>query len=297
MTKDNLYYQPPESHDEHLKKMGLWLAIFFSSLVLAVIVFVLNAHRVVVYLPFAVEERFVSAHIELFQPLLKDKEPTPEKQQINQYLQKLVDELAKASEVPEDYIIKVHYIDSDVKNAFATLGGHIFVFRGLMQTLADENSLAMVIAHEVAHIKHRDPLSALSRGLAIQLIYSFITGEYSGGSTLADMGGELGMSFFSREQEQAADIEAINAIYRYYGHVGGYDRFFAAMATEESSDEDKIPEWMSTHPDLEHRIDYLSRYIEENGWPQGPAESIPEHIVISLETLDSAENDESHSAQ
>ena len=294
MANDNVYYQPPASHDEHLKKMGLWLAIFFSSLVLAVILFILNAHRIVTYLPFSVEERFVSAHIEFIQPLLDDKEPKPDKQQITQYLQELADNLAKAIDVPDDYIIRVHYVDSDVQNAFATLGGHIFIFRGLIQTLDDENSLAMVIAHEVAHIKHRDPLSSLSRGLAIQLIYSSVTGEYSGGSTVADMGGELGMLFFSREQEEAADFEAVKAIHRHYGHVGGYDRFFATMAaTQEESEEDKMPEWMTTHPDLQHRIDYLSRFIEDNGWQQGPAKNIPEHILTSLETSSADSNEDS----
>ena len=63
----------------------------------------------------------------------------------------------------------MHYDASDTVNAFATLGGHVVIYRGLLEKLPNENVVAMVVAHEIAHIKHRDPVAALGRGVAITL--------------------------------------------------------------------------------------------------------------------------------
>merc|ERR1711879_567360 len=49
--------------------------------------------------------------------------------------------------------VRVHYLaDQDMPNAFATLGGHIFITRGLLDSVESENGLAMVLAHEYGHI-------------------------------------------------------------------------------------------------------------------------------------------------
>ena len=44
----------------------------------------------------------------------------------------------------------VHAVQDPTVNAFATLGGHVFVFTGLVDSLDSENGLAMVLAHELA---------------------------------------------------------------------------------------------------------------------------------------------------
>src|SRR5690606_14951325 len=101
----------------------------------------------------------------------------------------------------------------------------LFVYNGLLKEMPDENSLAMVLAHELAHIKNRDPVAAMGRGLAMTMLYAFATGDYSAGADLASVGGELGMARFSREQEKVADLAALQTIHSHYGHVGGYDNF------------------------------------------------------------------------
>ena len=82
----------------------------------------------------------------------------------------------------------MHYDDDADVNAFATLGGHIVVYPGLLEAVPDENALAMVLAHEIAHVRHRHPIVGLSRS--------------------------------------AADATALETLARAYGHVGGADRFF-----------------------------------------------------------------------
>ncbi len=276
-----VYYQPPEHHNQHIKKMIAGLSVFFISLIVLVVVFVLNAHRVVVHLPFSAEKQFVRPY-ETFARFLNDDEVSIEEQTIEYYLQTMVDNLAGDLAVPDDYILTVHYLVSDTVNAFATVGGHIFVFRGLLEAMPDENSLAMVLAHEIAHIKHRDPVISLGRGLAIQMIYSFVTGDYSRKVDLVGYGSEIGLLYFSREQERASDIAAIEAIQKRYGHVEGYDRVFLIMDEMLEGREDDSPEWLSTHPELKQRIADLAAYAEENGWRRGDAIAMPEEVLAAV---------------
>jgi|TARA_B110000902_G_scaffold113491_1_gene133728 Zn-dependent protease with chaperone function len=74
------------------------------------------------------------------------------------YIPGLTDKLAKAQDLDKDITITVHWMDDDMVNVFATLGGHIFITKGLWDAMPNENALAMVIGHEIAHANHRDPL-------------------------------------------------------------------------------------------------------------------------------------------
>jgi len=55
----------------------------------------------------------------------------PEYQQIQLYLEKQVKQLEKEMQLPQGMSIHVHYEPEDIENAFATLGGHIFMYKGL----------------------------------------------------------------------------------------------------------------------------------------------------------------------
>ena len=61
--------------------------------------------------------------------------------------------------------LRVHYVDTAVPNAFAALGGHIAVTRGLYESVQSENALALVLAHEIAHVRARDPIAGIGGGL------------------------------------------------------------------------------------------------------------------------------------
>ena len=75
-------------------------------------------------------------------------------------LHHMVEQLAQRAQIPTP---RLYVIDSDTPNAFATgrspAKGAVAVTTGIMQTL-DRDELAGVIAHELAHIKHRDTLIA-----------------------------------------------------------------------------------------------------------------------------------------
>src|SRR5690606_11399619 len=120
-----------------------------------------------VYIPYSTEKELLSDK-ELF---VDDEHP-----EIVQYLSNLSEALATHMDLPENMDITVHYMYQDIENAFATLGGHIYIYRGLMQLLPNENALATVVAHEMAHIKHRHPIIAMGRGVVIGLFLASISG-------------------------------------------------------------------------------------------------------------------------
>lgn len=274
---DGRFHEDPDHTQREMRKMAIWLAGFFITLIGVVALVLMNAHSIARALPFAAEERFVKP----YENLLVSQFGEPTRPEVDAYLQALTEELAAAMDMPEDYRLKVHYIDDSTVNAFATLAGHIFVFRGLIEETPDENSLAMVLAHEAAHIKHRDPAASLGRGLALSMLYGFITSDYSSSMDLAQLGGEAGLTFFSREQEQAADIVALSALNGHYGHVAGHDTFFAQIA-EDAPDEEKWLEWLSTHPNLDRRLAYLRDTAAEKGFQKRAPQAIPSAILDAV---------------
>jgi len=280
MDEQHEVYQLPANSDQSILKMAWALTAFTTVLIAVVVAVVLNAQSIAKYIPFESEQRFVRP----YEAAIKKWFPNKGDPVIDAYLQALANSLSVEMDMPDNYKISVRYVDADVENAFATLGGHIFVFKGLMQQMPDENSLAMVLAHELAHIKHRDPVAAMGRGFAIQMLYGFITNDYSGSIDVLTTSGEVGMSFFSRQQESEADIQAVKALQGHYGHVAGFDSFFVQMRDLASNDDSapELPEWMSTHPDLDKRIGYLSEFIDQKDYPQNEVKPMPANISSLL---------------
>ena len=277
-------YQPPQDHEHHIRAMIKWLAIFFGSLFILLGAFVYFADRLVVHLPFSVEKNFVRPYEEIAGRFFS-KPATAQELQIQNYLQDLSEQLAADMALPADFTLQVHYLKSDTVNAFATLGGHIFVFRGLLEAMPDENSLAMVLAHEIAHIQHRDPIVSLGRGAALQMLYGFVSGDYSSSSEWLGLGGDMGLLYFSREQELAADKAALKALYQRYGHVAGYRDFFelALSMEQQAQAQDSDLEWLQTHPATAGRITLLQQYVAEQQWEEQSRRMLPTAIASLLQ--------------
>jgi predicted Zn-dependent protease len=77
-----------------------------------------------------------------------------EKPALTEYLNQICTAITINSPVPDIYGgYHVHILNSPDLNAFATTGGHVFICRGLLETLTTEDALAAVLAHEIAHIQ------------------------------------------------------------------------------------------------------------------------------------------------
>ena len=200
---------------------------------------------------------------------------------MNDYLQTLAEELGLAQGLAPDMPITVHYLADDTVNAFATLGGHIILFRGLLEKLPNENALAMVLAHEIAHIKHRHPIKSLGRGAVFALAAAMVGGA-TGSDFAAHMLGEAGLLTalkFSRDQEQQADETALAALAQYYGHVDGADELFLVFDALQASVGIEPPALFSSHPHTADRIQHIARLAKVQNWPlEAPVQPFPEQF-------------------
>ncbi len=186
-------------------------------------------------------------------------------QQIQSYLEALVKPLEKNMDLPEGMHISVHYEPENVENAFATLGGHIFIYRGLLEMLPNENSLAMLLSHEMAHVKLRHPIRAAGQNIAIKTGIKYLLG-YSN----SDLLGQTGLYtqlHFSRSMESAADKEGLQAVYKTYGTVAGATALFETLheVSVRNGMEGESP-FFSTHPLDEKRINDLNKLVIDRGW-------------------------------
>lgn len=191
-------------------------------------------------------------------------------------LQALADRLAARMGMPAGMKVHVSYSGAATVNAFATLGGHTVFFRGLLSRLPSEDALAMVVAHELAHLKHRHPAAALGRGVAVGIVLSLVSSELgrSAAGGVVTQAGSVALLSFNRDQEREADEEALRVLAAEYGHVGGALDMFDVFAKEQAKHAGAaLPpvEFLATHPLTANRIEAVRRWAAATGTAtQGP---------------------------
>ena len=185
--------------------------------------------------------------------------------QLQQYLDGLVARLEPAMQLPEGMQVQIHYESEDVENAFATLGGHLFFYKGLLKQLPNENALTMLIAHEMAHVKHRDPIRSMGQKVAISAGVKAMLG-YSNIGLLGNAGLYTQLHF-SREMETRADEEGMRAMHQAYGHIeGALDLYSILKALSEEHSLLQPIAFFSTHPLDDQRVANLNKLVEVEGW-------------------------------
>lgn len=177
-----------------------------------------------------------------------------------QYLQQLTQALQQCSTMP--YPVNVHFIDKALANAGVMPGGTLLVYRGLLEKLDSENALAFVLAHELAHLQHRDHLRGFGRALVLAVLTSTLTGSSNAGQIFLPAT-ELGQAQHSQQRELAADATALDILNCYYGHTGGAEVFFRAMLQQDSS---RLPSWFDSHPKLQLRLTALNQQRQQKGY-------------------------------
>ena len=204
--------------------------------------------------------------------------PESDDSDIQLYLDNLSDYISDAMELPDGMEIHLHYVNEDIENAFATVGGHIFIYKGLLAKLPSENAIAMVIAHEIAHIKHRDPIRSIGQNLAISTGFALLLGQSN--VNLLGSAGLYTQLKFSRDMESSADKEGLQALVKTYGHANGATDLFKVLAQLSDDELIKEPTFFVTHPLGENRIKKIEAIAKENYWAIDKAtKPLPEYFI------------------
>lgn len=183
-------------------------------------------------------------------------------------------------------------VNSDVVNAFAVPGCFIYVTRGLMAIVNSEAELASVLGHEVGHIVARHGQRQQMRSLwsALGVLAVSLAG-YESLTRFAAGAAQLFGLRYSRDQEHEADELGIRYLQR-----AGQDPYAAAdMLAALDRQQDYIaaiggqaeakgmPEWASSHPLTDKRVDRTRQLAEATGIAD---DAIPEKEATYLAAID-----------
>jgi len=188
-----------------------------------------------------------------------------------QYLDRIVNRILNSGQVAykDEFKWQATLIkDDNTLNAFATPGGHIYVFTGLIKYLETEDQFAGVLGHEIAHADKRHTSKQLQTQYGLSILLAVVLGDNPG--TLTQIAAGLATLKFGRDAESEADNYSV--VYlggtNYYA-CNGAAGFFEKMRTENQSS--NPPVFLSTHPDPGNRIEAINAKAQEQGCKITPA--------------------------
>ena len=144
-------------------------------------------------------------------------------------------------------------------NAIAVPGGMVVVFSGLLDKVDSQDEIAFVLAHELGHFHHRDHLKGIGRALVALVLSITILGENSPATNFIFNSLVQVEMKFSRSQEKAADLFAVNLLKKCYGNAGGALVFMRKLASEEKRL--KLFYYFSSHPHPSDRLEYIKKAL------------------------------------
>jgi len=173
------------------------------------------------------------------------------------------------AELLEGYNWEFNLLKNDMVNAWAMPGGKIAFYTGILPVCKNENGIAVVMAHEVAHAIARHGNERMSQGLAQQLggvaLQLAISDKPQQTQqlfmTAYGVGSQVGVMLpFSRLHESEADHMGL-----IFMAMAGYDPREAPELWKRMSarSDGAPPEFLSTHPSHDTRIENLNEWMPE----------------------------------
>ncbi len=194
---------------------------------------------------------------------------------LNDYVNKIGQTVVQASDRPETYG-GYHFavVNSKEINAFACPGGFIFITTATLKAAQNEDQVAAVLAHEVAHVANKHSLKAMKKaawtGVALATMQEAAT-TYGGdvvqqinasfGNAVKDVTTMVLKSGFSRDDEKQADEKGLQ-----YMTAAGYDpqamvNFFQGMLDSGMNGSKSV---FATHAATDKRIVVAKDYIKHH---------------------------------
>jgi predicted Zn-dependent protease len=153
------------------------------------------------WVPVAWEDRVGASVVDQFVPVAKRCTDPAAQAAIDAIMQRL---LAAAGPVP--YRFRVVVANVPVVNALAAPGGHLVVFRGLIDQSRSPEELAGVLAHEIQHVLERHSTRLILQHASTALVVTTVLGDVSGIASVAIEGARVFSTMaYSRGHEAEAD--------------------------------------------------------------------------------------------
>ena len=189
------------------------------------------------------------------------------------YVKGVVDRVAAALP-PQPWTIQSAVVGQGSMNAFAIPGGYIYIFTGLILGVENEDELAAVISHELAHVTERHVAKRMDqmRFISIASIAGVLAGALIGSkggqttnalgqavATGAMAGAQSAFLMYTRENEREADDVGIVYLMKSGYNPDAMPKTFEILQKQHwfMSGSDNVPTYLSTHPGLLERVSYL----------------------------------------
>jgi predicted Zn-dependent protease len=186
---------------------------------------------------------------------------------VNEYVNRVAQNVARNSDLTIPLTVKV--IDSPEINAFALPGGFLYVNSGLLLAAEEEDQIAGVMAHEIAHVAARHWASQMTKMTFLQyatlpLLFTPMSYPvYMGVSQAFNFGVPLAFLKFGRSSESEADYLGIQYMYKAGYDPNSYVAFFGKVMDEERRSPGSVPKIFQDHPPTPDRIVKSEEEIKE----------------------------------
>jgi len=155
---------------------------------------------------------------------------------------------------------EVTIINDPMVNAFALPGGHIYVFRGILEESNSPDEIIGVLAHEIAHVEKRHSVQQLARTMGTGFFSSLMIGADVEGldilqnaETISEISSTLLILRYSRSFEREADEEGIQRMQSAHIPLLGLGQLLVRIESRAGVDSGWV--WLSTHPKSWERLE------------------------------------------
>ncbi len=185
--------------------------------------------------------------------------------QVKSYLDRIQQRILSANDVPYEDVFNynIQILKNDVVNAFATAGGYLYLYYGIMNMLDNEAQLAGVIAHEMGHVAHRHATNEMTAqqitGGLLALGLKIGKAEEQA-EQVAGLAYNLAFLKYGRDAEEQADLSGATWLSKTQYNPYEMQGFFKKIR-----DAKRPPEFLSTHPDPNNRITYIGGVLKKMG--------------------------------
>lgn len=170
------------------------------------------------------------------------------------YINRIGQRLAAASDRP-DLIYKFQLVEEDSINAFATMGGYVYMHTGLLKSAENEAQVAGVMAHEISHVTNKHALQSMAN----QAVYGgWVKGVGGLGGLMIGLGSAV---LFQLPGSRAFEFEADSSGFEVMRRAGypaeQMVAFFKNVLGKGDPNDGRRHDWLSTHPDTSRRVNAL----------------------------------------
>lgn len=197
---------------------------------------------------------------ELFWEVFKNSEEEISNKLVVNSIDTIVNNICASNNIDRQKI-KVHILDSDEVNAFALPNGYLIIYSGLISDSDNQEELAGVICHEIAHIELNHVMKKLVKEIGLSVLISMTTGNNMS-ELIKETAKLLSSSAYDRSLEKEADIKGVDYLVTAKVNPEPFANFLYKLSTEEH-DSKKYLTWLSTHPDMKERAEYIVEYIKD----------------------------------